>query len=210
MNPDRLLKVSRLEALTDGIFAIAMTILVLNVTVPHNTSVAAFLPALEASIVHKLFIYAGSFIILGTQWIGMDFQHGFLVKVDRPYLWVNIFFLMFLCVVPFSASLVASYPHFPISIYFYAINLILLNVMQLIMWHYAQSYHLNSTTAKTLEINRSILRRIYIAPIFYILSMLLSHWHTGVAFLALILPPLIHSMPGAVDKYTLVDKYTKG
>jgi uncharacterized membrane protein len=201
MSQDRVLKVSRLEALTDGIFAIAMTILVLNVSIPQDTTLTTLLYTLHHSVAHKLYIYAGSFIILGTYWVGMDFQHGLLVRISRPYLWLSILFLMFVCVVPFSANLLASYPHASISLSFYAINLALASATQLIMWLYAQTFHLNSDTAQNPHVHRSVLRRIGIAVFCYIISFLIAPWHPNWAFIMLLTPPLIHIIPGAVDKY---------
>src|SRR5690242_19219537 len=92
MNQRRILKVSRLENLTDGIFAIAMTILVLNITLPLDTTTAKLALVLQTTILEKIFIYAGSFIILGTQWIAMTFQHGFVERLNRPYLWANFLY----------------------------------------------------------------------------------------------------------------------
>src|SRR5579871_1824982 len=100
-----LLKVSRLEGLTDGIFAIAMTILVLNLRVPVNLPDTKISLHIQSEIYTNLLIYIGTFIILGTHWIAMNFQWGLLELLNRIYLWVNMFYLMAICVVPFSANL---------------------------------------------------------------------------------------------------------
>ncbi|OGT52499.1 MAG: hypothetical protein A3E84_03215 [Gammaproteobacteria bacterium RIFCSPHIGHO2_12_FULL_42_13] len=201
MNQNRILKLSRIEALTDGIFAIAMTILILNVSIPHHTASSVLMENLQGNILQKLFIFAGSFVILGTHWIGTDFQHGFLARVNRAYLWINILFLMFICVIPFSASLLASYSHTSIGISFYAINLVFVGIAQLLMWWYANKYQLNVEAGSALVVKYSIYRRIYVGLFLYCISLVAAQWDANIAFVILILPPLIHMAPGAVDKY---------
>ncbi len=197
----QVLKVSRLEALVDGIFAIAMTILVLNLSIPQGANLTTLHSIMRHDILHKLFIYGGSFIILGTYWVGMDFIYGFLSHVTRPYLWFNIFFLMHICIVPFSASILGSFPHERISIDFYAYNLLGISMVQLFIWWYAQTYHLNIDLAHDKAISRSLYRRILTASICYLGSLILARWNTDVAFIVLILPPLIYIIPGGIDKH---------
>lgn len=200
MAKSAVLKISRLEALTDGIFAIAMTILVFNLRIPLKLTDSNLLTVLTQDTVEKLAIYAGSFIILGTQWIGAYFQFGFLVRVTRTYLWINIFCLMFLCVIPFSASLLADYPQNPISISFYAVNLILVTLGRYITWEYACFRKLNNLATSPYAY-RSVVQRLLFAPVFYFAAPFLAYWNTHVAFILLIAPPLIHLIPGKVDKY---------
>jgi uncharacterized membrane protein len=198
----RILKVSRLENLTDGIFAIAMTILILNVVLPDSTTSTTLWFDLKADIFQKLFIYVGSFIILGTYWVGMDFQHGFLSRLTRPYLWLNIVFLMATCVLPFSASMLARFPHHEVSFNFFTVNLLIMSLLELILWTYAQKSCLTNDAAKISAVNRSIYRRILIAPTFYFVALVVALWNVNAAFFLLIIPPIVHIVPGAVDKYS--------
>lgn len=200
MRNERLLKVSRLAGLTDGVFAIAMTILVFDLRLPHGTTVANLSTVLTANILHNVFVYAGSFIILGTQWIGINFQHGFLDRINRPYLWMNVFYLMSAGIMPFSASLVSSYPTSPISISFFALNLICASILQLIAWQsgcYYKLYNANYTPVA----RKAVIYRIGILPLFYIASLIMAHWNTTFAFILLIIPPLVLMIPGKVDRY---------
>jgi len=198
MPQTHILKVSRLEGLTDGVFAIAMTILVLNLRLPIGI-LAANLPAIFVStIFFNLLIYIGSFIILGTLWIAMNFQLGLLASVNRSYLWSNVFYLMIVCVVPFSASLIAEFPKSQWSLSFFAINLLFANLGQLLTFHYANKYNLNGEL-NTPAIAKAILHRIYVAPIFYIAALLLAFWNTSIAFLVLVAPPIIYMFPGQID-----------
>lgn len=89
--------------MTDGVFAIAMTILVLDLHVQNGTPLSEIRTLLTGYILYKIAIYIGSFIIMGTLWIAMNFELGVIERINRPYLWANIIYLMAICLVPFSA-----------------------------------------------------------------------------------------------------------
>lgn len=196
----RILKVSRLEGLTDGVFAIAMTILVLDLRLPVGITPEQLPDVLTSIVLAKLFIYVGSFILLGTLWVAMNFQLGLLERINRPYLWTNVFYLMVVCVVPFSASLVAAYPHNTSSILFYAFNLLCVSLMQFLILLCSHHYHLNNTIY-TPALRRAIVQRIFVAPCFYLLSILCAYWDPSLSFILLLVPTAIYMLPGKVDKF---------
>jgi uncharacterized membrane protein len=200
MAQEHLLKLSRLEGLSDGIFAIAMTILVLDLRLPAGTSVTDLSLVLHHYVLQRLLIYMGSFIILGTLWIAINFQVGLLTRVNRLYLWTHVFYLMVICVVPFSASLLASYPENPSSILFYALNLILAYIGQYLIFSAACFFKLNGE-GYTSELHVAVVRRLCIAPIFFVAAIILAHWNMRLAFLMLIAPTVIYIIPGKIDKF---------
>lgn len=193
----RILKISRLEGLTDGVFAIAMTILALNLHVPSDIP-HDHLSLLMPGIYFNLLIYAGSFIILGTLWVAMNFQMGLLNHLNRPYLWCHVFYLMAICVVPFSASLAADFRDSYISITFYAINLLCASFMQFVISECAHLYHLNRDIYNA-SVRRAIVQRIFVAPPCYIAALIIARWHMSLAFIFLIAPTIIYIVPGYVD-----------
>src|SRR5262245_27599586 len=102
---------ARIEALTDGVFAIAMTLLIFGVKVPVIT------PVTEKALRHELIqlwpsilTYAISFVMLGIYWVGHHNQYHYIQRTDRIFLWINIFFLMCVSSIPFSTSLLGQYP----------------------------------------------------------------------------------------------------
>lgn len=199
-----ILKISRLEGLIEGVFAIAMTILVLDLKINSGIESANISQFLLSNVAYNLFVYIGSFIILGTLWVAINFQQGLLAQLNRPYLWANIFYLMTICVVPFSASLVASYPNSQASISFFAINLLCTSLGQLLTTETAHHYNLYKWFYDR-QIRIAITKRVFLAPIFYILSLLVAFWNTHLAFIILVLPILIYIKPGSIDKYSNVD-----
>lgn len=204
-----LLKVSRLEGLTDGIFAIAMTIMVLNLHVPMYLGSKHSLPLIQPEIYTNLFIYVGSFIILGTHWIAMNFQLGLIGHLNRIYLWANIYYLMVICVVPFSANLLGAYPHNISSIKFYAVNLLCSSLGQLLTLECGHYFGLYKIDIYSAAIHRAARRRIFVAPIFYISSLVVAHWNISMAFILLVLPTIIYTIPGKIDHYEGVDVVSK-
>jgi uncharacterized membrane protein len=198
-----LLKISRLEGLTDGIFAIAMTIMVLNLHIPEHLDPQALVPLLKTDVAVNLLIYIGSFVILGTHWIAMNFQWGLLDHLNRTYLWANMYYLMVICVVPFSADLLGVHPYNTNSIDFYAINLLCASFGQFLTLQTAHYYKLFKKEY-TRDIYFAALHRLLIAPLFYVAALMISNWSIGLAFLLLVLPTVIYMKPGKIDKYETI------
>ncbi len=202
MAAGHILKISRLEGLTDGIFAIAMTIMVLNLHVPAHLDPVNGAPLVNSEIVMTLLIYVGSFIILGTHWIAMNFQWGLLDHHNRIYLWTNMYYLMVICVVPFSANLLGEHPGHIDSITFYAINLACASFGQFLTLHCAHYFKLYKKEY-SMAIYRAALRRLLVAPVFYGAALVMSHWSISGAFILLVMPTLIYMVPGSIDKYEM-------
>jgi uncharacterized membrane protein len=130
---------TRAEVLADGIFAVAMTILVLDIRLPHLTgdiSAAQYLHSVLA-LWPKLIVFVASFIALGRLWqLHRNIFH-FLERSDQQLLFWNLLSLMFLCLLPFTTSLAGEHPHFSLSAAMYAGNVLMLNLVYRGMWHHA-------------------------------------------------------------------------
>jgi uncharacterized membrane protein len=121
----------RLEALTDGLFAVAMTILVLDVRLPDD-----FQPADQAALTRalfalwpKLFPYALSFYVLGSTWLANVKlrSHGEFVDKRCAYWWLLYLFLA--TCLPFSTSVVGRFFHHGPAIWLYSFNMAALSVV---------------------------------------------------------------------------------
>ncbi len=119
----------RIEALSDGIFAFAMTLLVLDVKLPHHPAVEAgqLAPTLLA-LWPKFFSYIMSFVVLGVFWVGQHSYAHFLKRTDRWFLWINLLFLMFVVGVPFSTDLLGDYPMQKVAVMIYGCNIMALGL----------------------------------------------------------------------------------
>jgi uncharacterized membrane protein len=99
--------VGRLLAFSDGVFAIAITLLVLGIPVP-NVQSSSLVPALQ-NVGPNLAGFALSFVLVGTQWI---VHHRLLRQLNfcnGTVLWINLLLLMGICLVPFATSLLVKY-----------------------------------------------------------------------------------------------------
>jgi uncharacterized membrane protein len=133
------LSVHRLAALTDGVFAMVMTLLVLGITVPEiaPSSLQEELPRRLLELWPKLYTYVLSFIVLGILWAQHNRAFHAIKRSDNALVWLNIVFLMFVALIPFSTSLLGNYETEQISFIIYAINIILAVVIRFIIWTYA-------------------------------------------------------------------------
>jgi len=118
----------RVETLSDGIFAVAMTLLVLDIKSPENrnfettSDLISYLAALE----HSFAMYAISFFVLAIFWIAHHLLFHFVRHVDRRLLWLNIAFLLLVTFVPFSTDLLGDHGHLTLPVLVYGINLLAL------------------------------------------------------------------------------------
>src|ERR1043165_10226955 len=100
---------ARLEALGDGIFGVAMTILVIELGFPINgNSFSSFLDALQKSW-NGFLCYAISFVVLGIMWFGHRMMFEYINKSNRYLIYLGVLFYMVICFVPFTTQFLAKY-----------------------------------------------------------------------------------------------------
>jgi uncharacterized membrane protein len=125
----------RLESLVDGVFAIALTLLILEIKIPHVDSDGELTKQL-ITLIPKFFAYFVSFIILGLLWFGHQMVSHYVIRSDRTHIWLNLMFLMSISLIPFSASLLGENLQYRSATIFYGINLFLAGVIQYIHWEH--------------------------------------------------------------------------
>ena len=137
----RLLSTNRVEALNDGVFAIAMTLLAFGLQVPNISKnlIATEFPHVLLGLQNHLIDYAASFIILGTFWTNHHQQFHHIKYVDRWLLWMNILSLMFISLVPFTTTLSITYDDEKLPALFLDGNLLIIAILYLMNWLYATS-----------------------------------------------------------------------
>jgi uncharacterized membrane protein len=131
---------SRSEALSDGVFSIAMTLLVLKLEVPmvmHHSTNEAMLAELLA-MTPAFLTYVATFMIAGGFWFLQHLIFHFVRHGDGFFVWVNLIFLMFVSLLPFSAGLMGHLLAHPVSQLFYYGNLIAIALLLNIQWQYAR------------------------------------------------------------------------
>lgn len=125
------LSVARLEALADGIFGFAMTLLVLNLIIPDvaKSEAAVRIPAILRDDWMKFLNYAISFVLLAMFWMVHHEQTRLAKRTDTVHAWINIFILMFVALVPFSFSLMSDYPFLRVTNLVFQGNLLTLGLL---------------------------------------------------------------------------------
>jgi uncharacterized membrane protein len=117
------------------VFAIVMTLIVLEVHVPEVS--AADMPAALSRLLPTLLPYALTFITLGMLWFGNRTQSEQLRAADHPLVWLNLLFLGIVTLIPFSAALLTRYPTTRVAQVVYGVHLILASAAHAVCWLYA-------------------------------------------------------------------------
>ena len=173
------LSTRRMETLTDGVFAIAMTLLVLDFnvpTIPEGSSVSA-LPKLILDLWPNFFNYVQSFILLGIFWIVHHRQFDCIKFIDHGLLWLNIGSLMFIALIPFSTSLIAEYGDVQIGALIFECNLLVIGCLFYVQWWYVmRKGHLLD---RNLSVQKIILirKRNLLVPIISLVAIGLSFFN---------------------------------
>ena len=136
--------IDRLAALSDGIFAVAMTLLVLDLRVPAADAVHSERDLWHALVAlsPRLLIFLMSVMTLGIFWVGQQTQLNHFARADRNLAWIHISFLCAVCLVPFSTSLLAEFIHYRTALLVYWLNILLLGLTLYWSWSYATRTHL--------------------------------------------------------------------
>jgi uncharacterized membrane protein len=107
--PREVFRPERLLAFSDGVFGVAITLLVIDLRLPvTDGDDSVLLPALLA-MWPKLFIFAFTFLIVGVTWLGHHRKFSYIHAVDTRLLWLNLLYLMALCLVPFGSSVLSEH-----------------------------------------------------------------------------------------------------
>jgi len=180
--------------LTDGVFAIAMTIIILEIEIPEGLNPVDLYRHFVGQTLQEFFIYFLGFVMLGILWIGSHFHHHHVMKTDRISSWLNIFFLIFVSIIPFSVGFLYTYRHSKMSIIFLSVNLILASMANYLMLFYAwkRSYiKPHFSTGHYVHAKRRILFPIFI----YLIIILISFFTPSVALYLFLIPVLVHIIP---------------
>src|SRR5687767_9401686 len=132
---------NRIEALSDGIFAIVMTLLILEFHVPNLPSNAPNVEVLPALIAlwPKFVSYIVTFVSLGFFWVGHHIMYHAIRRADRTLLWLNILFFMFVSLLPFSTSVLNAFPQAFVAPFFFGGNLAVIGWILFLQWIYVSS-----------------------------------------------------------------------
>jgi uncharacterized membrane protein len=190
----------RLAALSDGIFAVAMTLLILNVHIPTAALSlveqplwaggavrleAAFWSAL-VPLAPQVLTYLMSFLTLGIFWAGQQTQLNHFVRSDHRLTWIHLIFLLVVVLMPFSTALLTVFITFRLAMLVYWLNIFLLGLLLFVSIRYALHAGLVSEEA-TADMLAASQRRIVVYQALYATAAALCVVSTYLAIACLIL-----------------------
>lgn len=129
----------RIETLSDGVFAVAMTLLILDIKLPeisNDISSREFTRAVW-DLWPKVGVFILSFVVLARAWELHRYVFNFLIRYDHTLVYLNMVYLMAIAFLPFSTSLVGQHAAFEISAAIYAANFLAIGGTKFVIWNYA-------------------------------------------------------------------------
>jgi len=193
---------SRLEALGDGIFGVAMTILVIEIGLPvvMGNNFSNFWTALQKSG-NSLLCYAISFVVLGIMWFGHRMMFEYIGKTNRYFIFLGVLFYMIVCLVPFSTRFLAANLFQWYAIMVYGVNLSLCNLTLFAQWSYGIRNSKLLERDLPHEVRMEAQRLFLLSPVVYTIAIAISFFAPVVSIIIYIVTPIVYLLPNKLDKY---------
>jgi uncharacterized membrane protein len=185
----------RLAALSDGIFAVAMTLLVLDLHIPTAAQVHGERELLAAlcALGPQWLAYLMSFLTLGIFWAGQQTQLNHIGEGTRDLTWIHLGFLFAITLMPLSTRLLAEFITYRAALGIYWLNIFVPGAM--LYWSWAHATHAGLIKPDTPdEIRSSICRRVIIAQSLYAGAAAMCVIDTWVSLAAIVLVQLNYAI----------------
>jgi uncharacterized membrane protein len=190
-----LLPLGRIEAFSDGIFAVAATLLVLDLkdmTLPDNPSVLDLWHALLAQL-PKFLSWLISFIIVCKFWLNHHHLLRLARHADYAMVWLNSIFLMFQSLVPFPTALMGEFPKNPLAVGLFGIIMAFNTLLFMLLYSYILKNLLNPQMAGAEDPH--IIRKSFVGPLSYLVGTGVAWFSTELAFAVYFITPLFFITP---------------
>jgi uncharacterized membrane protein len=192
----------RLEALGDGIFSVAMTVLVIELIPPKvdGNSLTNFIDALHDKWAGFL-CYIISFIVLGIMWFGHRMMFEYINRTNRYFIYYGVLFYSVVCFVPFSTQFLAHNTLKWYALTVYGLNLSLCNITLFAQWSYG--IHKPTLMEKELpeEVRKEAKKLFLLSPIVYSIAIALSFFLPEVSIGIYVITPILYLLPNKLDKH---------
>ncbi|OGO14555.1 MAG: hypothetical protein A2Z02_04395 [Chloroflexi bacterium RBG_16_48_7] len=190
----KFLTTARVEALSDAIFAFAMTLLVLNLGFPDTIvgNSESRLSDLLLGHITQFVNYAIGFILIAIFWVAHHQQFHHIKRTDSHLIWINIVTLMFVALIPFSTDLVGDFNGETVADIFFACNLLIVGLFFTVTWAYAVRDRKLVDGDLDEETIMKGLRRNLLVPVISIIVIVLALFVPGYSLFAYWLVPLAY------------------
>ncbi|MGI8468589.1 MAG: TMEM175 family protein [Pyrinomonadaceae bacterium] len=187
----------RVEAFSDGVFAIILTLLVLELRVPEIANHSSFgqYAAAMLPLIPKFVSFVLSFVIISIHWVGHHYFFRHLRDAPLGLVWLNNLFLLWLCFMPFPTAMLGDHPTDQFPILLYGVNQLLAALTFFAFRSYAGNNKLfvDNESAKAMGPRHSIP-----AVTIFILSILLAFVNVYLSLICFLLVPLLYFVPNMI------------
>ncbi len=190
----------RLEAFSDGVFGIVLSLLVLELHVPNVSDYSSLsrYAAAMAPLVPKLVSFVLTFVMICTYWVGHHYFFGHLGRVTIGLVWLNNFFLLWMCLLPFPTAMLGDHPTDQFPILLYAVNSLLLALTFFAIRSHARQNQLfvDGASARAMGPRHSLP-----GIALYSSSILLTFVNVYLSLACFFIVPLLYFMPNMIQAY---------
>jgi len=189
----------RVEAFSDGVFAIILTLLILELRVPEipdHSSLSWYASAM-APLVPKAITFVLTFVLICIHWVGHHYFFRQLQPVTIGFAWLNNLFLLWICFMPFPTALLGDHPTDQFPILLYAVNQLLAALTFFAFRSYASRNQLFADNAAVKALGP---RHSLPAIIMFLLSILFAFIYVYLSLAFFFVVPLLYFVPTMLEK----------
>ena len=202
----------RIEAFSDGVFAIVITLLVLEIHVPlvSGTDIDSALSKSLVAMSPKFLAYALSFMIVCIWWVAHHHFFDLLKNSDRGLLWFNSLFLLWLAFIPFPTALLGDYPRQRIAVICYGVAMTFAGLS--FSWMRYYSFFVAGLTKQGLPRNlmRLAMAKSLLNPVLHLFAIVVAYVSTRFAIALYVTIPLLFLVPSQIEKYRFPQPDNRG
>ncbi len=185
---------SRIESLSDGIFAIVLTLLVLEIKLPLS---AEQLPHTNKNLIEglkqigpQIMSWVSSFLMVAVFWVNHHNILSMAKRINYAVIWINTFFLLVISFAPFPTGILGKYTGSPVAVTFFALVMFVAGLIIIIL----RDYIVNCLQEGPIS-HKHTLRSIFFGPFLYILAIVFSWTHISVSYFILLFIPFYFMIP---------------
>ena len=201
MNPFKLFKhwkiqKTRTEAFSDGVFAIIITLLILEIKVPelHDKKNSNELLWALKEILPKIISWAVSFFFVAVFWVQHHNLFRLADKIDYGFVWLNNITLFFICFFPFPTALMGEYPDNRIAVLLFGAIATLASFSQIVMYHYLSKNFLKPNYDYK-SVRKNVKRSFILAPFLIIVATAVSFISLWLCYVIYFVVPCFFLLP---------------
>jgi len=183
----------RIAAFSDGVIAIIITIMVLELKLPEAAASGELWSNFLAPLAPKLLVYALSFVIVAAHWVNHHLLLAVVRRATPQLMWLNLLLLFFLSLIPLATSFLGEHPHASRAVAFYALIMTLCSSVFGIMRYrlgrlpYHDRGHIQFRTATLL--------RSFMSTLLYAGAAVAASFSPSAALAVLVFVPVMFNIP---------------